>query len=231
MVISLRSPWDTEPAPLASPDVPEPAPPTGPNPRASAGRCARGWCRAAGLALPPSDGERARTLRSVTSPRRRVAPGSSPGGSMAPASRRTCSPWRWRRRRPSGGCRSPAAASWRGSSAPASRRTTPWRWPGSDAAWRARSICTRCCRCRTTFCASARPIRRRWPGWRPIGAPPIGCARSASDPQASAVACRLVTAIVGYGFFTAGETPHAAIAALAARWPGLHFVLRPMPAD
>ena len=35
----------------------------------------------------------------------------------------------------------------------------------------------------------------------------------------------------GYGFFTAGETPHAAIAALAARWPGLHFVLRPMPAD
>ena len=37
--------------------------------------------------------------------------------------------------------------------------------------------------------------------------------------------------IVGYGFFTAGETPHAAIAALAARWPGLDFVLRPIPAD
>ena len=37
--------------------------------------------------------------------------------------------------------------------------------------------------------------------------------------------------IVGYGFFTAGETPHTAIAGLAARWPGLDFVLRPMPAD
>lgn len=38
-------------------------------------------------------------------------------------------------------------------------------------------------------------------------------------------------AVVGYGFFTAGETPHAAIASLAARWLALRFVLRPRPAD
>ena len=36
-------------------------------------------------------------------------------------------------------------------------------------------------------------------------------------------------AVVGYGFFTAGETPHAAIAALSGRWPALRFVLRPRP--
>ncbi|HEY2134103.1 MAG TPA: hypothetical protein VGH36_14210 [Acetobacteraceae bacterium] len=38
-------------------------------------------------------------------------------------------------------------------------------------------------------------------------------------------------AVIGYGFFTAGETPHAAIAQLAARWPALRFVLVPRPAD
>ncbi len=36
-------------------------------------------------------------------------------------------------------------------------------------------------------------------------------------------------AVIGYGFFTAGATPHAAMAALAARWPALRFVLRPRP--
>ncbi len=36
---------------------------------------------------------------------------------------------------------------------------------------------------------------------------------------------------VGYGFFTQGETPHAAVAALAPRWPALRFVLRPRPPD
>ena len=38
-------------------------------------------------------------------------------------------------------------------------------------------------------------------------------------------------AVIGYGFFTAGETPHRAIAALAARFPGLRFALLPRPAD
>ena len=38
-------------------------------------------------------------------------------------------------------------------------------------------------------------------------------------------------AVVGYGFFTAGETPRAAIATLAARWPALRFALRPRSAD
>jgi hypothetical protein len=38
-------------------------------------------------------------------------------------------------------------------------------------------------------------------------------------------------AVVGYGFFTAGETPHAATVRLAARWSVLRFVLRPRPAD
>lgn len=37
-------------------------------------------------------------------------------------------------------------------------------------------------------------------------------------------------AVIGYGFFTAGETPRAAIAQLAPRWPGLRFRLVPRPA-
>ena len=36
-------------------------------------------------------------------------------------------------------------------------------------------------------------------------------------------------AVIGYGFFTAGNTPRAAVAALAARWPALRFVLQPRP--
>jgi hypothetical protein len=38
-------------------------------------------------------------------------------------------------------------------------------------------------------------------------------------------------AVIGYGFFTLGETPQAAIDAIAARWPALRFRLVPRPAD
>jgi hypothetical protein len=38
-------------------------------------------------------------------------------------------------------------------------------------------------------------------------------------------------AVIGYGFFTAGETPHTAIAQLGARWPALRFALVPRPPD
>jgi hypothetical protein len=37
--------------------------------------------------------------------------------------------------------------------------------------------------------------------------------------------------VIGYGFFTAGDTPHAAVSHLAARWPALRLVLQPQPAD
>jgi hypothetical protein len=36
-------------------------------------------------------------------------------------------------------------------------------------------------------------------------------------------------AVLGYGFFTEGATPHAAIAALQPRWPALRFALQPRP--
>jgi hypothetical protein len=38
-------------------------------------------------------------------------------------------------------------------------------------------------------------------------------------------------AVIGYGFFTAGETPDVAIARLVPRWPALRLVLQPRPAD
>ena len=38
-------------------------------------------------------------------------------------------------------------------------------------------------------------------------------------------------AVMGDGFFTAGETPHRAITTLGARFPALHFALVPRPAD
>ena len=41
--------------------------------------------------------------------------------------------------------------------------------------------------------------------------------------------------VLGYGFFTSGETPHIAVARIAAAWPDLRFVLQPRlpprPAD
>lgn len=36
-------------------------------------------------------------------------------------------------------------------------------------------------------------------------------------------------AVTGYGFFTTGTTPHAAVARLGLRWPALRFVLQPRP--
>ncbi len=36
-------------------------------------------------------------------------------------------------------------------------------------------------------------------------------------------------AVLGYGFFTAAETPHAAVAQLAPRWPALRLALQPRP--
>ena len=36
--------------------------------------------------------------------------------------------------------------------------------------------------------------------------------------------------VASYGFFTDGETPHAAVAQLASRWTALRFVLQPRPA-
>jgi hypothetical protein len=38
-------------------------------------------------------------------------------------------------------------------------------------------------------------------------------------------------AVIGYGFFADGETPHAAVENLAKRWPALRFLLVPRPAD
>jgi hypothetical protein len=38
-------------------------------------------------------------------------------------------------------------------------------------------------------------------------------------------------AVISYGFFTHGETPQAAIDAIAARWPALWFQLVPRPTD
>ena len=37
--------------------------------------------------------------------------------------------------------------------------------------------------------------------------------------------------VIGYGFFTAGETPDVAVAQLGRRWPMLRFTLQPRPAD
>jgi hypothetical protein len=38
-------------------------------------------------------------------------------------------------------------------------------------------------------------------------------------------------AVIGYGFFTDGETPHAAVGNFEKRWPALRFWLVPRPAD
>jgi hypothetical protein len=37
--------------------------------------------------------------------------------------------------------------------------------------------------------------------------------------------------VVGFGFFTNGDTPVAAVSQLALRWPSLRLVVRPRPSD
>jgi hypothetical protein len=37
--------------------------------------------------------------------------------------------------------------------------------------------------------------------------------------------------VIGYSFFTAGETPEVALAQLRPRWPTLRFMLQPRPSD
>jgi len=37
--------------------------------------------------------------------------------------------------------------------------------------------------------------------------------------------------VIGYGFFTAGDTPHIAVSQLATRWPALRLIVQPRPAD
>jgi hypothetical protein len=37
--------------------------------------------------------------------------------------------------------------------------------------------------------------------------------------------------VIGYGFFTGGDIPLAAVDRLAADWPGLRFRLTPRPPD
>jgi len=91
-----------------------------------------------------------------------------------------------------------------------------------------RSTCTRCCRCPTPSWRSAPPIRRRWPG-----SPPIDRLRQVALRPGVTAGRRLPRdhAVIGYGFFTAGETPYRAITTLGARFPALRFALVPRPAD
>ena len=97
---------------------------------------------------------------------------------------------------------------------------------------RARLTCTRCCRCRQPFSSWVPPIptARSWLAahWgitdrlrQVVARPQPGIGRRLAKNHTA----------IGYGFFTDGETPHAAIAQLGARWPALRFVLVPRPDD
>ena len=95
-----------------------------------------------------------------------------------------------------------------------------------------RSICTRCCRCRT-------PILQLGPT-HPTALAWLAAHWGITDRLRQVVVRDNATtgrrlprghAVIGYGFFTDGETPHAAIDRLAKRWPALRFGLMPRPAD
>ena len=92
---------------------------------------------------------------------------------------------------------------------------------------RARSICTRSCRCRTTSCSAGRTIRRAAPGCRPTGARPARCAMCGlrADP-----ADRRPRRSARLHISTSGRRtgrPGRCFAALRARYPTLTFDVRP----
>ncbi len=121
-----------------------------------------------------------------------------------------------------------AAASWRGSSATGSRPARRGRRPWSGRP--ARSTCTRCCRCRSAILrlGPTHPAALAWlvAHWGIDDGPRHVAARP--DPRPGRRLPR-DHAVIGYGFFTRGGTPHAAIAQLAPRWPALRLTLQPRP--
>ena len=230
MVISLHTPWDTEPAPLASPDVPEPAPPiTRPRGRRPAG------------ARPVGAGPPDWRYHHLT-----VSGADAAVGDFAAAARGAgVIPWRLDGARLEEDVFTLAVAT-----PPAERRLSVAGCRILARQFRARleahhalavARVGRSLACPLDLHAllpvpddvlrlgPTDPAALAWMAthWgttdrlRQVSERPPGTGRRLPPGHR----------IVGYGFFTAGETPHTAIAGLAARWPGLDFVLRPMPAD
>ncbi len=106
----------------------------------------------------------------------------------------------------------------------------PRRSAGSGTAAPVRSTCTPYCRCRGRYWNSARtdPASRAWLAahWGTDGLRHVE--QRPGRPRRRLPAGH---AVIGYGFFTEGETPQAAMSALASSWPELRFLLRPVPSD
>ena len=194
---------------------------------------ARRQRRSAGLAVPSPDDQRAGRHESRTSRRRRAAPGSFRGGSISHAIEEDIF--------------NLAAAPAGVAAEPDDRRLphpgAPVPRAGGGASGARRGLVGRSRACPFDLHAllpvpaailQLGPTDPRCPGLAggALGDAPTGCARSASgQSRRLAGGCRPAMRVVGYGFFTAGETPQAAIARLGARWPALHFVLQPRPPD
>lgn len=97
----------------------------------------------------------------------------------------------------------------------------------SATAGPARSTCMRCCRYRRRSWHWAQPIRRRL-AWLAEHWGTTDRLRQVHERAKPRPGRRLSAghAVVGYGFFTLGDTPDGAIARLSARWPALRFALR-----
>ena len=106
----------------------------------------------------------------------------------------------------------------------------PRRWLA--AAGRARSTCTGCCRCRPRSwqLGPNDPAALAWlmQHWgitdrlrQVVRRPQPGIGRRLPAGHA----------VIGYGFFTAGDTPLLAIERIARDWPALQFHLTPRPPD
>ena len=104
------------------------------------------------------------------------------------------------------------------------------RWSGSVSP--VRSICTRCCRCRPRFLQRG-PTHPDALSWLAAQWGVTDRLRQVVMRDTASTGRRLKRghAVTGYGFFTDGETPHAAIGHFAKRWPALRFVLQPRPVD
>ena len=151
---------------------------------------------------------------------------------MGPGSRKIFFTGRPRCRRRNAGCQSPAATSWRGSFGPWSRRTRPAPAArvgiGKDCPFDLHALLP--VPAATLALGATHPDALAWLAthWgvtdrlRQVVLRP-GATANRRLPRGHAV--------IGYGFFTAGETPDRAIATLTAAFSPLRFVLAPRPAD
>ena len=161
----------------------------------------------------------------------RAARGSSRGDWILPTSRRPCLIWRCRNRRPGEPSRSKPAVSWRGNFATGRGASGARRGVGRPQS--GVSVDLHRLLPVPASILQLGPVHAAALAWLATHLGISDRLRQVTLRENATTGRRRPRghAVIGCGFFTTGDTPHAAISRLAACWPALRLMLQPRPAD